>query len=414
MSKISFLLLLGLFVVLRSHAQETQYGYSLPKKQTIAKIPFELHSNLMIVPVRINKSDTLRFILDTGVSAIILTDHKVAKQCGLVASRDVSIAGAGEGGKLKASVALGNSIYMGEMVGHSQNIVILDQDLLNLSEFVGVPIHGIFGYEIFNRFVVTLDFLTREIILQLPEKYKYHARRGTMRFPLEITDTKPYFTGIGLLEDNQQKAIKVLIDTGAGHSLSLETSTEMPFPLPKRTIKAQLGRGLSGTINGHLGRVREIKVGKTSLKGLIVSYPDSQSISTKLSPKKNRQGSIGCELLRRFRVTFNYSEQFMLLKPIRSKMKEPFEHNMTGMELLAKGKDYKELYISKVAQDSPAETAGLLEGDQLMFINEKNVKRMTLNDVYKLFQRGNDHDVNILVKREQQVFVVSLKLKRLI
>ena len=404
-----FLWFISTFV---AFAQESQFGYTLPKKQYFAKIPFELVSNLIIVPVFINQSDTLRFILDTGVSATILTDPVTAAKVGLSGNREVGITGTGSGGELKAKVSVGNTIRMGDMTGHSQNIVVLQEDLLNLSEFVGVPIHGIFGYEIFNRFVVTIDFLTREIILQLPEKYKYRARRNTMRFPIEVEETKPYFTGISVPEYGKNKPMRVLIDTGAGHCLSLESTKEQRFTLPERRIGTQLGRGLSGNVSGYLGRVKEIKVGNLTLKDPVVSFPDSISMSARLFARAARQGTIGCELLRRFKVTFNYSEHYMTLKPIKVKIKEPFEHNMTGMELLAKGVEFKDLYISKIDADSPADNVGLVAGDQLMFINEKSVKRLLLNDVYKLFQKGDSKDLTMLVKRGESVFVVVLKLKR--
>jgi hypothetical protein len=203
-----------------------------------------------------------------------------------------------------------------------------------------------------------------------------------------------------------------LIDTGAGHCLSLENTKNQGFTVPEKNIRTQLGRGLSGNINGYLGRIKELKLGNLILKDPVISYPDSASLSSKLFSRTPRQGTIGCELLRRFRVTFNYSEHYMTLRPIRIKIKEPFEHNMTGMELLAKGSDFRDLYISKVDIGSPADDVGLAAGDRLMFINEKSVKRMSLNDVYKLFQKGDRKDLTMLVKRGEGVFIVVLQLKR--
>ena len=51
-----------------------RYGFFISGNRTWTRIPFQLHSNLIIVPVRINESDTLYFILDTGVSNTIITD----------------------------------------------------------------------------------------------------------------------------------------------------------------------------------------------------------------------------------------------------------------------------------------------------------------------------------------------------
>ncbi len=51
-----------------------RYGFFIANNRAFTRIPFQLHSNLIIVPVQINQSDTLYFILDTGVSNTIITD----------------------------------------------------------------------------------------------------------------------------------------------------------------------------------------------------------------------------------------------------------------------------------------------------------------------------------------------------
>lgn len=49
------------------------------KRQVTARIPFEIYSNLIIIKVRVDESDTLNFIFDTGVSSFIITDQTIAK-----------------------------------------------------------------------------------------------------------------------------------------------------------------------------------------------------------------------------------------------------------------------------------------------------------------------------------------------
>ncbi|MEZ4903564.1 MAG: hypothetical protein R2822_18260 [Spirosomataceae bacterium] len=100
-----------------------------------------------------------------------------------------------------------------------------------------------------------------------------------------------------------------------------------------------MGRGLNGVINGSLGRIDKVRFGKYELDNVLASFPDSVSFGMKFASRNDRQGNIGCELLRRFHVTFNYSEHYMVLKPIKRRMKETFEHDMSGMEIRAKGKN---------------------------------------------------------------------------
>ena len=389
---------------------DEKFGYQLIKKRRITRIPFEFQANLVIVPVKINDSDTLRFILDTGVSSILLTDPTIAKKLGMKFVRSVKIAGAGEGEEIEAGIVIDNTIRIGDIIGYRQNLVVLQDDHLKLSEFVGTPVHGIIGYEIFNRFTVTMDFSTNEIILENPEHYKYKPSKGE-RFPITIEDNKPYLSVIELMKENQSTPIKVILDTGAGHALSLESGD---IPLPDKVLKAQLGRGLNGIINGSLGRIPMLKVGKFEMKNLVASFPDTNSYRQKHTTLTERQGSIGCEFLRRFKVTFNYRDQYIVLKPINRRMKEPFEHNMSGIELMARGEDYHEFMIDKVIANSPADDAGLQEGDRVMFINNKSSKDISISEIYKLFQKGEGKPLNLVVKRGNGIILTTVNLRRLI
>ncbi|MEA5137675.1 aspartyl protease family protein [Arcicella rigui] len=393
--------------------EEEKFGFQLIKKRKLTRIPFELHANLVIIPLKINNSDTLRFILDTGVSSVLLTDPKIAKALNMKFSRNVKIAGAGIGEDIEAGIVLDNTIRMEAMIGYRQNIVVLKNDFLKLSEFVGKPIHGIIGYDLFNRFVVTIDFLMNELILENPEHYKYKPSKGE-RFPISIEENKPYLSAVELVNGEKSVPMKVLLDTGAGHAISIEANKKYNIQLPSKLIKAQLGRGLSGIINGNLGRIPKLRFGKFELNNVVASFPDSSSYRLRPTIYAERQGNIGCEFLRRFKVTFNYHDNYVVLKPINKKMKEPFEHNMSGMELMAGGADYHDFLIERIIENSPAQDAGLQQGDKVIFINNRSSKEISISEIYKLFQKGEGKPINLVVKRGKEVIITTVNLKRLI
>ncbi len=409
--RIGISLLLSLVVWEANSQKQDEFGYFL-KGVNIAVIPFELHSNLIIVPVQINNSDTLHFILDTGVSTTIITDPLALKNQTVKYTRTVRLAGAGEGKDLEASVVINNTIKMGKMRATYQNMVVLREDILHLSEFVGVPIHGIFGYEIFNNFVVTIDFVNHEIFLTKPNKYKYRPSKGE-KYPIFIENAKPYADIVALVDNGKELPIRVMLDTGAGHALLLDRSKDPQIKLPTKVIQAQLGRGLSGVINGSLGRLKKIRFGKFELNDIIASYPDSLSFGMKLKGNE-RQGNVGCELLRRFKVTFNYSENYIVLKPTANGLKETFEHDMSGVEVKANKDDLRKYYIENVVINSPAWAAGLQEGDELLFVNNQPAPTMSISEIYILLQKGEGREITMLVRRESIAIFVKFKLKRMI
>ncbi|WP_019988765.1 aspartyl protease family protein [Rudanella lutea] len=417
------LLVMGWLFCLGSSVQATpdkhvpdkdRFGFFLAGNRSWARIPFQLHSNLIIIPIRINNSDTLRFILDTGVSSTIVTDPKAIRNQKLRFTRKVKLAGAGEGGNLTASVAIDNQLSIGYLRANRHNIVVLDEDVLKLSEYVGVPIHGIFGYDLFNTFVVTIDFQLHEITLTRPDKYRYRQRHGE-KYPITIQDTKPYTDAMTLVEGNRVTPLRVILDTGAGHALLLDrTRNPENLPLPDRIIRAQLGRGLNGVINGSMGRLPKVRFGRYELDNILASFPDSVAFGTKLTNSPERVGNVGCELLRRFKITFNYRDGFIVMKPIRRIMKETFEHDMSGLELKARGESFQNYYIGRIIEGSPADLAGLVEGDELLLINNTAAHNMSISDIYKLLQRGEGKEVTMVVRRKGHIALAQFVLKRVI
>lgn len=391
-----------------------RYGFYIAGNHAWTRIPFQLHSNLIIVPVRINDSDTLQFILDTGVSNTIVTDPRAFKKRPLTLARKVKISGAGEGSNLTASVAIENSLIMGGLRASHHNLVILDEDILKLSEYVGTPVHGIFGYEIFANFVVSIDFQRREIVVMQPKKYQYKKRKGD-RYPITIQDTKAYTDALSVFDGEKVLPLRVVLDTGAGHALLLDRSrSTAAMPLPEKSIRAQLGRGLNGVINGSMGRIQKVRFGRYELANILASFPDSIAFGMKLIDMPERQGNVGCELLRRFHVTFNYPDRYVVMKPIKRLMREGFEHDMSGMELRARGERYRNYYVDKIIEGSPADLAGLLEGDEVLFVNNSSTKDLTISDIYKALQKGEGKEVSMLVRRDGRIIIASFALKRLI
>ena len=76
--------------------------------------------------------------------------------------------------------------------------------------------------------------------------------------------------------------------------------------------------------------------------------------------------------------------------------------------------DYHEYTVDRVVEHSPAEDAGLLQGDRMMFINNKSSKDITISEIYKLFQKGEGKNINLIMKREGKIFFATINLRRLI
>ena len=155
-------------------------------------------------------------------------------------------------------------------------------------------------------------------------------------------------------------------------------------------------------------------IGKVELNEVITSFPDSASVKGKTAKQIDRNGIIGCEILRRFNVIFNYPEKYVVLKPYPTKIIEPFEHNMSGLEIYASGKTLREYYIESVIKNSPADLAGFKAGDQIISIDNVRMTDESLSGIYKNFQQAEGRFFELEVIRNGKSYKNSFRLKRAI
>lgn len=375
------------------------------------QVPFLLQRNLIVVSAHLNGQGPYNFLLDSGVGVSILTDPAVKNFLQLRAGEEVRLVGAGEAEKPLLAYRVDSvRVQLKDAVAPALSFFALSEDVLNLSAYVGMPIHGILGYDVFHSFVVEVHTDPALLYLHDPVRYRAPRTRRWARIPLALRANRMYMTPAVQLNDTLAMPLKLLLDTGAGHALSLETGSASDIPLPKRRLRAQLGLGLSGNINGYLARVQALQLGRYRVKSLLTSFPDEQEVRLKASVP--RDGGLGFELLKRFTTIIDYRHACLLLRP-NALFRDPFEHDMSGIEVLATGADYRRYLILQVLPDSPAAAAGLQPDDELLTINLQPVGSMTLTQISRLLHSGDKRELLFIVRRANgELFSTSLRLKR--
>ena len=339
----------------------------------------------MVIQLHINGKGPFNFILDTGVGLVLISDPKLIDSVSFQNLRSIYITGFGEGEKLSAFITPSVDLRIGNTIAKNIPAAILKKDIFELSNYVGIPIHGLIGYEFFQSFVVRLNFSTSTITIFKPER-AYIPRKGS-RIPLSIEERKPYITTNIQLKSGKKLPVKLIIDTGAGHPVSLETLDGAQFELPDERIRAILGIGLTGPIDGYIGRISSIQLGKYKLSDVIAAFPDYEDAASRVF-SINRNGNMGLEIIKRFNVVFDYNRAAMYIKPLTT-LKETFEHDMAGMEISSAGDNYKRFIITRVEPSSSADKAGLMKGYEILAINFKPVSEITLSEIDSMFRSRN-------------------------
>ena len=438
MTKIFFLRILILYTAI-SFAQDSIIWNS--KKDKI-KIPFELSHNLMIVDVVFN-GVKLKMIADTGASKSIVfslpeNDSLVLKEADLI-----TISGAGISEKVQGYLSKRNTLQIENYLDNNFETIFVFNHDISLVNKLGVPINGILGSSFFKKYLIEIDYQRKKMTLYKSKDHKFKKRKnGYIESNIEINRARPYVFLKTKLE-NKELNLKFLFDTGLGDGLWL---------FENDSIKCNsiyfldfLGRGLSGDIYGKKSRVEEVSLENNQLKDVLVSYP-SVNFFDKSTLIKNRNGSIGGEVLKRFNWILDYENQKIYFKK-NHYFDKPFNYNMAGIEVQHSGfqfvrekaeqafstntinldKNYGTNYsenfifelkpnfeIYSVRNDSPGERAGILAGDRIVKINNRLAHKLSIQGMLDLFQSEEGKQITIVVDRNGQILTFKFKLEKIL
>lgn len=369
-------------------------------------MPFRTVRNMVVVTLNINNKGPFNFVLDTGVGIMLITDPKLVDSINLPSKRIVKIFGL-SGESYEAYVTPALKVDMNNITSTDVSAAILKEDHFGLSNYAGMPIHGLLGYEFFNNLAVRLNFYDSTLVVSKP-KYVRLLRKG-VKIPLTIEDRKPYINATVKMPDGQLLDRKLLVDIGAGHPLSLENMFK-DGALPQNFITANLGLGLTGPVTGYISRVNEIDIGKYKIKDVITSFPDQEYLKKRIQMVP-RDGNMGIGLLRRFTVIIDYANGALYLKK-RTDFDEPFEHDMTGMEYYFDGLDFSHLIVGRIEPGSAADAIGLKTTDEIVSINFKPIEKMTIDQIDNLFRSRDGRNLLLEVYRDKQYSKMLLTLKK--
>ncbi len=395
---------------MRNYANQTGFVFDNPKKKSVT-FNFKSSNNLIIIPVAINNSDTLNFILDTGVRYPIITELPFVNKLNLNYLQPINVKGLGAGEQLTAYQSGNNTISLNGLVAYNQEINMIINENFQISHILGIPVHGLIGFNLFKDYVVKINYSDHKITLIKPEYFSYKGREKDIVLPLTFEQNKPFVNTSIVTDKNEDVPVKLLVDTGASDAIWLSTNSDSRISLPENHIETFLGRGLSGDLYGKKGRIGAIWVGPLVLYEPIVAFPDNDLVD-QLIGKNDRNGTLGAEILRRFYVTMDYPGKRLILRP-NSDLKDEFNSNMSGLEVTNPMPGLPIFLISNIRKNSPAYYAGILENDQIISLNNTSNKSLTLNDINLLFQSQQDKRIKMTVLRNGEEVKTEFFLKKM-
>ena len=418
--------------------------FELPNGQKVEKLKFQLVNNLIVVPIEVNGTE-LFFLLDSGVTKPILFNLSDKDSVQINNVTEITIKGLGDGRPIKALQSTGNTFQIKNIKNDNQQLyVVLDKDM-NLSPSLGMPIHGIMGYDLFRDFIVDINYSNETIKFYDSESYVYRNNRKWETLPLSIIKTKAYLDGNVVLKDAKELPVKLLVDTGSSDAIWLFEDEDIY--IPEKHYEDFLGRGLNGNIYGKRTKVNSIKIGRFALKDAKAAFPDRKSYSA-IENLGSRNGSVGGEVLRRFNIIFDYKSGKIMLRKNGS-FDAPFKYNLSGLDLQHDGMRYlaesisdsggvvhsenrdfgdvqllfetqtrlslvPEIIVSGIRAGSPAHEAGLKEGDVILAVNGKRVHRYKLQEVLEMLNEKEGKRIKLRIERYNSDLMFTFVLKNML
>lgn len=168
------------------------------------------------------------------------------------------------------------------------------------------------GYEVFERFVTTIDYVNRQIILRLPGAEHDHApsqAAGETELPLRFDDTKP-----GTACTIAATDATCIVDTGAEPPLLLSG----PFTKANPTVQPPWYAGAYTRVYGG-GGASEVREGPVST--LLIGPYLWADVNAMFTTAANGalayypSALVGNPIWSQFDVTFDYARGSLWLKP---------------------------------------------------------------------------------------------------
>ena len=374
----------------------------LPVVATVAapratRVPFRFVENHIYLDVRVNGSRRLVFLLDSGATRSYLDE------------RHVALLGTRESEASPGVVAL----RVGALEVPGQRLFPMP---MAFGSFDGLTVDGMLGYDFIARFAVTIDYATRTVALTPPESYR--PPRGGAILPLTLLEDdsggKVPLVEVSVAQGGGGPVTARLIaDTAVRTALTFNTPFVEAHGLLERTPKTIPARLPGGAMVKNpdmlLGRLAEARVGRFVLRGAVAAFSRERS---GILAASEFDGVLGSEILRRFRVTFDYSRSRMILEP-NADFGAKFEEDASGLSLVAREDGGRGLTVYGVVPGSPAAEAGTAAGDVVEAVDGRPASAATLPRVRALL-RVPGRARRLTVRRSGSRRVVTIRLRALL
>lgn len=250
-----------------------------------------------------------------------------------------------------------------------ERVTPLVLDIALLSEAAGVDLIGIVGEEFFERHVVAIDFMRNELTIYDPRAFV--PPTDVQPFPLKSKYTA-------------KTRLPATIEDEGGHEITFDLGASGYAMIDEGALADRMmadGRPWIPRSSGivHKGEFMRHEGRTITAKEIGFAGFELQDIPTDVAAKgfvAPSDVSLGVNALSRFDLIFDITRKQMWMRP-NATYDDPFPHRVIGADFRVASQPGA-VEVLSVAQNSPAERAGLKKGDVIARFNGVTAQPSTL------------------------------------
>jgi hypothetical protein len=248
-----FFLWLSVLALLPSCASPTQ-----PQTE---RLPVEFEGGHVYLKASLNGTPPRWFILDSGSTHTLISQSQ-AQSLGLKPQSTAEIKGVGTQ-KIPATLSSGVTFSLAATKWTSAEVLVVPPTFFTpLQQYFGREFSGIIGADLFEQFVIEVDYASQTLYLSDAGTYRY--RGDGDQIPLKLRQGKPYIKGILQPTLGQSFKSQLLVDLGSGAALDINepVTPEIHQWLSQTPSLSRMTLGVGGEKSVRIGRIQRLQMGE--------------------------------------------------------------------------------------------------------------------------------------------------------